>query len=95
MICAVYKSSRKADTYLFIRQKDKFDDVPSALLEVFGPPQLVMLLPIEKRQHLGLADITKVKAELTQNGYYLQLPPPQVNLLKELLAQQQNGAATD
>lgn len=95
MICAVYKSSRKADTYLFIRQKDKFDDVPSALLEVFGPPQLVMLLPIEKRQHLGLADITKVKAELAQNGYYLQLPPPQANLLKELLAQQQNGAATD
>ncbi|MDN5370044.1 MAG: uncharacterized protein PWP74_1352 [Shewanella sp.] len=95
MICAVYKSRRKADTYLFIRQKDKFDDIPSALLAVFGPPQLVMLLPLDKRQHLGLADIAKVKAELEQNGYYLQLPPPPVNLLQELLAQRGVDAETD
>ncbi|MFQ6372690.1 YcgL domain-containing protein [Shewanella sp. YIC-542] len=88
MICAVYKSRRKADTYLFIKQKNNFDVVPEPLLKVFGQPELVMLLPLEKRQHLGMADINKVKAELEKNGYYLQLPPPQVNLLKEFLAEQ-------
>ncbi|MDF0535954.1 YcgL domain-containing protein [Shewanella yunxiaonensis] len=95
MICAVYKSRRKADTYLFIKQKDKFDDVPAALMEVFGQPQLVMLLPIERRQHLGLADINKVRVELQEKGYYLQLPPPQVNLLTEYLEQKTVGTKTE
>ena len=89
MICAVYKSLKKADTYLFVKQKDKFEDVPKALMDVFGHPKLVMLLPIEKRDHLGFADINKVKASLEEQGYYLQLPPPPVNLLKEHL--QTNG----
>lgn len=89
MICAVYKSLRKADTYLFIKQKDKFDDVPKPLMEVFGTPKLVMIIPIEKRDHLGFADIDKVKAALAEQGFYLQLPPPQINLLKEHL--QSNG----
>ncbi|WP_417762649.1 YcgL domain-containing protein [Shewanella sp.] len=91
MICAVYKSLRKADTYLFIKQKEKFDDVPASLMEVFGTPKLVMLLPIEKRDHLGFADINKVKAALAEQGFYLQLPPPQINLLKE--HQQSNGVS--
>ncbi|KFZ36468.1 hypothetical protein HR45_15915 [Shewanella mangrovi] len=88
MICAVYKSRRKAETYLFIKQKGNFDDVPAELMQVFGQPELVMLLPIEKRQQLGIADINKVKAALNEQGFYLQLPPPQVNLLKEHLQSQ-------
>jgi uncharacterized protein len=83
MICAVYKSSRKAETYLFIEKRDNFDDVPAPLMEMFGTPKLVMLLPLNKRDHLALADIGKVKAEIADKGYYLQLPPPQPNLLVE------------
>ncbi len=84
MICAVYKSLKKADTYLFVNKKGQFDDVPAPLMQVFGPPQLVMLLPLQKRQQLGIADINKVKADLAEKGYYLQLPPPPVDMLQEL-----------
>ena len=83
MICAVYKSSRKAETYLFVAKRDYFDDVPAPLMAMFGTPKLVMLLPLDKRDHLGLADIQKVRTEVTENGYYLQLPPPKENLLEE------------
>ncbi|QYJ77483.1 YcgL domain-containing protein [Shewanella acanthi] len=83
MLCAVYKSSRKADTYLFVNKRDCFDDVPEALMQVFGVPQLVMVFPIAKRESLGIADIVKVRAALEDQGYYLQIPPPQVNLLSE------------
>ncbi|MGI2260818.1 YcgL domain-containing protein [Shewanella sp. GXUN23E] len=82
MLCAVYKSSRKADTYLFVNKRDCFDEVPKPLMEMFGTPQLVMVFPIAQRQHLGMADIRKVKSELAENGFYLQLPPPPENLLK-------------
>lgn len=82
MLCAVYKSSLKADTYLFINKKDDFTDVPEKLLAMFGPPKLVLVFAIGKKQHLGVADIEKVRLGLADNGYYLQLPPPQKNLLK-------------
>ena len=64
MICAVYKSSRKADTYLFVEKRDVFDEVPQPLMEMFGTPKLVMLVPLSKRDALALADIEKVKSEL-------------------------------
>lgn len=83
MICAVYKSRRKLDSYLFVEKRSEFERVPEALLEMFGTPELVMMLPLMKRDHLGFADIEKVKVELTDKGYYLQLPPPIVNLLEE------------
>jgi uncharacterized protein YcgL (UPF0745 family) len=83
MICSVYKSSRKAETYLFVEKRDDFSAVPEALMQMFGAPKLVMLVPLSKRSHLALADIDKVKAELKEKGYYLQLPPPKVNLLEE------------
>ena len=83
MICAVYKSLRKADSYLFVEKRNEFERVPEALMLMFGEPQLVMMLPIDKRDHLGFADIKKVKAELNDKGFYLQLPPPVVNLLEQ------------
>lgn len=83
MICAVYKSSRKAETYLFVTKRDYFDEVPAPLMEMFGTPTLVMLVPLDKRTELGIADISRVKEELSDKGYYLQLPPPVTNLLDE------------
>ncbi|MDO6619297.1 MULTISPECIES: YcgL domain-containing protein [unclassified Shewanella] len=83
MICTVYKSSRKVDTYLFVEKRDNFDAVPEALMKMFGVPKLVMMVPLLKRTELAMADIEKVKAELADKGYYLQIPPPVVNLLAE------------
>ncbi|RTR33228.1 YcgL domain-containing protein [Shewanella atlantica] len=83
MICAVYKSRRKVDSYLFVEKRNEFERVPEALMEMFGAPELVMMLPIMKRDHLGFADIKKVRSELAEKGYYLQLPPPKVNLLEQ------------
>ncbi|MBB1476172.1 YcgL domain-containing protein [Shewanella sp. SG41-3] len=83
MICAVYKSGRRADTYLFVKKRDVFDDVPEPLMAMFGTPSLIMIVPLSKRDHLGIADINKVKSALVEQGYYLQIPPPPVNLLEQ------------
>jgi uncharacterized protein YcgL (UPF0745 family) len=83
MICAVYKSSRRADTYLFVKKRDVFNEVPAPLMEMFGTPTLVMIVPLSKRDHLGIADIDKVKSALVEQGFYLQIPPPLINLLEQ------------
>ncbi|MDP5135669.1 YcgL domain-containing protein [Rheinheimera baltica] len=87
MLCAVYKSLKKEGTFLYVKQRDDFSAVPDALLNTFGSPVLVTLLNLAKREHLALADIDKVKQQLTQQGYYLQLPPPVENLLAQHKAQ--------
>ncbi|MCC5827114.1 MULTISPECIES: YcgL domain-containing protein [Alkalimonas] len=83
MLCVVYKSLKKDQTYLYIERRDDFSKVPDALLVSFGKPQLVTLINLEKRTSLALADLSKVKAELSDKGYYLQLPPPPEDLLAE------------
>lgn len=82
MLCAVYKSSKKDETYLYLPKKDDFSQVPKALMDTFGKAIFVMLLPLQKREKLAQVDIEKLKKELDANGFYLQLPPPKESLLK-------------
>jgi hypothetical protein len=44
-----------------------------------------MLLPLDGRKKLASADLEKVKEALRTQGYYLQIPPPPENLLKQHL----------
>jgi len=90
MLSAVYKSKRKVDTYLFIEKRDDFSKVPEVLLNTFGKPVFVMLINIGNRETLAGADIKKVKQNLADQGYYLQIPPPAVNLLEAF--RNENGA---
>lgn len=83
MLCAIYKSNKKADTYLYVTKRDHFDDVPEALMTTFGTPKFVMLINLATKKQLAQVDIDKVKSELSDKGFYLQLPPPTENLLDE------------
>ncbi|MFC3914113.1 YcgL domain-containing protein [Pseudaeromonas sharmana] len=83
MICAVYKSAKKADTYLYLIRRDDFSCVPTELMGLFGKPQFVMLLPLESRERLALVDKHKLQDALQAQGYFLQLPPPEPNLLQQ------------
>ena len=83
MLCAIYKSPRKAQTYLFVNKRDDFSSVPNSLMKTFGTPNLVTLINLATKEKLAMADLAKVKQNLTEQGFYLQLPPPQEDLLKE------------
>ena len=83
MLCTIYKSSKKVETYLFVKQRDDFSTVPAALMSIFGTPTLVTVMNLANKEKLALADIDKVKENLNGQGYYLQLPPPRENLLDQ------------
>ncbi|GMM84204.1 YcgL domain-containing protein [Pseudoalteromonas sp. MTN2-4] len=93
MLTAVYKSSKRADTYLYIEKRDDFSKIPEPLMGMFGTPIYVMMFDLSKRERLGVADIVLVQSELTEKGFYLQLPPKEENLLDEL--KKQNGVDSD
>jgi uncharacterized protein YcgL (UPF0745 family) len=82
MLCSVYKSSKKVQTYLYVNKRDDFSDVPEALMKMFGKPVLVTVLNLASKVKLGFADLDKVKASLAEQGYFLQLTPQEEDMLK-------------
>lgn len=84
MLCTVYKSLRKPDTYLYLKHGQDFSDLPDGLLASFGAPQQVMILNLAKHKKLAQLDVVSLCGHLEDSGYYLQIPPPVENLLDTL-----------
>ncbi|NIP72302.1 MAG: YcgL domain-containing protein [Gammaproteobacteria bacterium] len=76
MECVVYRSARKADTYLFVECAGGFSKVPAELLQHLGRLERVMDLDLAARPKLARTDSATVERHLVEDGYYLQLPPP-------------------
>lgn len=93
-LCAIYKSSKKRDTYLYVPGRDDFSKVPEALMTMFGKPVFVMLMPMHKDRTLANLDINALRLELATKGFHLQLPPPEENLLKTHLSQNSTDPTT-
>ena len=82
MLIAVYKTAKKEGMYLYLPKKDDFSAVPEPLLKQFGKPQLVMLLPVQKRDALAGVDKQKLLDAMNEPGFYLQMPPKEENWLE-------------
>ncbi|OFC71023.1 YcgL domain-containing protein [Alteromonas confluentis] len=81
MLCAVYKTRRKEGMYLYVPGKNAFDDVPEILMQKFGTPELVMLIPLDKRPQLAGVSKADLEAALKDKGFYLQMPPKEEDML--------------
>ena len=75
MKCSVFRSSLKDYTYLYLRDGHQFDDLPIALIEIFGEPEFVISLELTPERKLAYEDVRQVMKSLETNGYHLQMPP--------------------
>lgn len=80
MIAFVFRSPKKDEMYLYLSDKEGFDALDDQLKRVFGTPEFVMVIDLAKRDKLARVDIERVRSELSDNGFYLQLPPKPHNL---------------
>lgn len=71
----VFKSTRKAETYLYVDKAKGLAEVPDALLRQFGPAESVMSLMLDEARSLARANAREVLSSIEQQGFYLQLPP--------------------
>ena len=83
MLCAIYKSNKKAETYLYVEKRDDFSRVPEPLLNTFGKPTFVMLFNLAGKKQLLRISNENVKNALTEQGFFLQLPPKEESLLEQ------------
>jgi hypothetical protein len=75
ILCQVFRSPRRANTYLFVERSEGISRVPEALCESFGEPELVMTIKLSANRKLAQADAAAVLAAIQGQGFYLQLPP--------------------
>lgn len=73
--CWIYRSPRQDQMYLYLKQKDDFDSLPSELMRHFGRPCLVMELTLHAGRALAREDVCTVMDNLEKRGYHLQMPP--------------------
>lgn len=75
ILCAVFRSRRNAETYLYVDHQEGFARVPDALLREFGGAERAMTLALTPERKLARADANDVLREISERGFYLQLPP--------------------
>jgi uncharacterized protein YcgL (UPF0745 family) len=75
MKCSVFRSGLKDYTYIYLRDGHKFEDLPIALVKIFGEPEFVLALDLTAERKLAYEDVNTVMKNLTEHGYHLQMPP--------------------
>lgn len=83
MLCAIYKSTKKEGMYLYVEKRDQFDLVPDALRNIFGKPIFVMLFNLSGSKPLIQANNQDVIEKIKEQGFYLQMPKQEENLLEQ------------
>jgi len=75
MQCFVYKSLRRAETFVFLARRDDFEPLPEPLRARLGDLQFVVEFELTPERRLARAEAPAVIASLAERGFHLQLPP--------------------
>jgi uncharacterized protein YcgL (UPF0745 family) len=71
----VYKSQRKADTYVYLAAREDFERLPEPLRTQLGPLAFVLDVELTPGRKLAREDAAAVRANLVARGFHLQFPP--------------------
>ena len=72
----VYKSLRRAETFLYLRERDAFGLVPEALRTQLGDLRFVLDVALTPERKLAREDADVVRRNLAAQGFHIQFPPP-------------------
>lgn len=71
----VYKSLKKADTYLYLAARDDFARLPEPLRGQLGRLQFVLDVDLAPGRRLARENPDVVRGNLAARGFHLQFPP--------------------
>ena len=79
----VYKSLKKADTYVYLAARDDFARLPEPLRGQLGTLQFVLGVDLAPGRRLARENPDVVRANLATRGFHLQFPPTQPDPMSE------------
>lgn len=71
----VYKSLKKADTYVYLAGRDDFGRIAAPLRSELGELRFVLEVALDPGRRLAREDADVVRANLVARGFHLQMPP--------------------
>jgi uncharacterized protein YcgL (UPF0745 family) len=71
----VYKSQRKADTFVYLAARDDFSLVPEPLRTQLGELSFVLEVALTPDRKLAREDAAVVRENLSARGFHIQFPP--------------------
>lgn len=75
MLAFVYKSLKKADTYVYLAARDDFARLPAPVRAQLGELRFVLEVALTPERTLARENPEVVRRNLAANGFHLQLPP--------------------
>ena len=79
--CAVYKSQKKDETYVFIPTTTSLTDLPEDLLKVLGQTEMIMNLKLTAEKKMARGTAAAIMKSIEEQGFHLQMPEnPQLNV---------------
>ncbi|MBS3800627.1 MAG: YcgL domain-containing protein [Thioalkalivibrio sp.] len=75
MRCYVYRATRRADTYVYLPEKDEFSELPEGLTRALGRLEFALEFELTPERTLAQEDPQRVLANLDEQGFHLQFPP--------------------
>ena len=70
----VYKSLKKADTYVYLAARDDFTRLPDPMRQQLGTLVFVLDVDIGPDRRLAREDTAIVRGNLAGRGFHLQIP---------------------
>lgn len=74
----VYKSQRKAETYVYLAARDDFQALPQALRGQLGELAFVLEVALTPERKLARGNTEVVRQNLSAHGFHIQFPPPPI-----------------
>lgn len=75
MLAFVYKSLKKADTYVYLAARDDFARLPAPIRAQLGELRFVLEVALTPERTLARENPEVVRRNLAARGFHLQLPP--------------------
>ena len=71
----VFRSHKKAQTYVYLPADQEYESLPEAFIEQFGQATEFLTFELHENSKLAQVDARAVLAALNKQGFFLQLPP--------------------
>ena len=74
----VYRCRQRAGTYVYLAERDAFEQLPEPLRDRLGALDFVLEFTFDAQRRLATEDPAVVRANLASNGFHVQYPPPPI-----------------
>lgn len=83
---SAFRSPKKEELYLFIPKEAGLESLPGELLVMFGEPEHVIDFDLTPDKKMPRVDSAELYKSLETKGYFMQMPPSEVEKISDMPA---------